>query len=64
MPFVYPDAEVCLKFSEIVAPLFGRLRANVDESTALTQVRDFLLPRLMSGEVRVKDVEKIVEAAA
>jgi type I restriction enzyme, S subunit len=30
----------------------------------LAQTRDYLLPKLMSGEIRVRDAEKIAEAAA
>lgn len=36
------------------------IRANTSESETLAATRDFLLPKLMSGEVRVKDAEKLV----
>ncbi len=48
---------------EIIEPLFGRQIANDLESRTLAATRDFLLPKLMSGEVRVKDAEKLVGEA-
>lgn len=50
-------------FSEYVGPLFKMVRANKSENDTLTQTRDLLLPKLMSGEIRLKDAEKIAEAA-
>jgi type I restriction enzyme S subunit len=44
--------------------MFDRIVANELETRTLTQTRDFLLPKLMSGEIRLKDAERIVEAAA
>ena len=42
------------KFHEIVAPLYERAHHNREESRTLTALRDTLLPKLMRGEVRVK----------
>jgi type I restriction enzyme S subunit len=64
MPFVFPGNRVCQKFSEVVAPLFALLKVNTDETKTLVGTRDLLLPRLMSGEIRVKEAEKAVEAVA
>ena len=33
----------------------------LEESIDLARLRDYLLPRLMSGEIRVRDAEKVVE---
>jgi type I restriction enzyme S subunit len=46
---------------QLIAPLFNRQIANDLESRTLATTRDLLLPKLMSGEVRVKDAEKAVE---
>ena len=46
---------------ELIAPLFNRQIANNLESRTLAATRDFLLPKLMSGEVRIKDAEKLAE---
>ncbi|WP_164541264.1 restriction endonuclease subunit S [Sphingomonas sp. S-NIH.Pt1_0416] len=39
----------------LLCPLFDRVKASVDENRTLAETRDYLLPRLMSGEVRVGD---------
>ena len=53
-----PPKEVFESFSEIAEPWFTQIRINTTENQTLTQLRDTLLPKLISGEVRVKDVEK------
>jgi type I restriction enzyme S subunit len=51
-------------FQQQAGPLLGRILANQRESRTLATTRDLLLPRLMSGELRVKDAERIIETAA
>ena len=63
MPFLYAGPKVCEAFTKTVAPLFAKFRANADESKTLGKVRDLLLPKLMSGEVCVKDAERQVGEA-
>ncbi|MBC7133368.1 MAG: restriction endonuclease subunit S [Roseovarius sp.] len=55
--------EVVAAYQRIVAPMIERIIANIHESRTLAQTRDLLLPRLMSGELRVAEAEaeKIVE---
>jgi type I restriction enzyme S subunit len=50
-------------FREVAAPLLDRMSASRRESRTLAATRDLLLPKLMSGEIRVRDAEKIAEAA-
>jgi type I restriction enzyme S subunit len=47
-----------------VTPWFDMIAANSRESETLAALRDLLLPKLMSGEIRVKDAEKAVGEAA
>ena len=55
-PSVMPDASVLADFDAIVTPLFeGMLNAD-RENTRLVGIRDALLPRLMSGEIDVSDL--------
>ena len=54
---VPPNQEV-LKFEESANIWFKAIQSNIEENKTLTQLRDTLLPKLISGEVRVKDVEK------
>lgn len=47
----------------ILEPLVTRVLANCNEARTLAATRDFLLPKLISGEVRVKGAEKLVGEA-
>ena len=49
------------RFNEEVRPLFALRESLSGQSASLAKLRDTLLPRLMSGEIRVRDAEKVVE---
>lgn len=53
-----PPLEITKRFLEFVKPLDDKIDANNAAINTLASLRDNLLPKLMSGEVRVKDVEK------
>lgn len=59
-----PSESVQKAFDEVTDPLFARLTANLSENQKLAATRDFLLPKLMSGAIGVRNAEKMVEAAA
>lgn len=61
IPVVVPSEEVLQAFDAIVSPALERIIANERESRTLARTRDLLLPRLMSGELRVAEAGKIVE---
>ncbi|OJY77887.1 MAG: hypothetical protein BGP12_20325 [Rhodospirillales bacterium 70-18] len=61
---VRPGSAVMISFGEVVTPLMDRILANVEESRTLAATRDLLLPKLMSGELRVQTAERAVEAVA
>lgn len=63
MPFVYPDVPICDAFSQFVAPFFEKVRACDMESQSLASLRDALLPKLISGELRIRDAEAFLERA-
>jgi len=48
-------------FESVVGPFFSRLLSNVLQSQPLTDARDTLLPKLISGEVQVGNAERIAE---
>ncbi|MDM1299853.1 restriction endonuclease subunit S [Empedobacter falsenii] len=48
------------KFSEKILPIYERIRNNQKQNQELTQLRDWLLPMLMNGQVKVEDVEEQV----
>jgi type I restriction enzyme, S subunit len=61
---VAPSSEILVHFDNLLAPLVDREIANISETRRLTDLRDLLLPKLMSGEVLLRDAEKIAGAAA
>lgn len=53
LDFLFMDEVVLDKFDEVIKPLFAKLLRNSREMAALARLRDALLPKLMSGELRV-----------
>jgi len=54
---VVPPQAVLAKFEQTVAPLMSAILANLYESQTLSSIRDTLLPKLLSGEIRTQQVE-------
>lgn len=52
-----PDKQIMTSFTEIVTPFFQQIWANEEENEKLTEVRDTLLPKLMSGELDVSELD-------
>jgi type I restriction enzyme S subunit len=61
MPLLVPPADLQHRFNKF-RPSVGRILAKSNESRTLTALRDTLLPKLISGEVRVPEAEARVEA--
>lgn len=62
-PLLLPPRSLVTAFDRHVGILRARLVSSVRESQVLATVRDALLPKLMSGDVRVQDAEALLEAA-
>lgn len=60
---LFASSKARAAYKAIAKPLFDRILQNEKESQTLAATRDFLLPKLMSGEVPVKDAEKLVGEA-
>jgi len=58
----FPVAEVVFEFDKLLNPLMMRIRQNLEQSDTLTKLRDSLLPRLISGQLRLPDAEAEIEA--
>lgn len=56
-------AEGAAQFSVLVSSFGDRVVSACAESRALVEFRDTLLPKLISGEIRVRDAERVVEGA-
>jgi type I restriction enzyme S subunit len=54
IPIIIPDQETLSKFDLVIKPIFSKIRANLEQIQSLSATRDQLLPKLMSGEVRVE----------
>lgn len=57
VPAIIPSKEALGAFDEITQPIFAQIRNLRDENANLSQLRDTLLPKLMSGELDVSDIE-------
>ena len=61
IPCVAVPSAVVHAFEQICAPIDSRLEFTENESRTLAALRDALLPKLISGELRVKDAERFLE---
>ena len=57
MSFVVPTNDELEEFHGFAAPMFAKIKANQIETDNLTVLRDTLLPKLMSGELDVSDID-------
>lgn len=56
-----PTCQVAEQFGSLVNPSFKRASAASQESRTFAALRDTLLPKLISGELRIKDAERYIE---
>ena len=56
IPIVLPTISTCEAFSDLLQPMFAAIRSHTAEALTLAAQRDALLPKLVSGEVRVGKV--------
>lgn len=57
LPIKKLDGHIIKEFTKRVTPLFSMIGANTQENEKLGEIRDALLPRLMSGEIDVSSIE-------
>ena len=57
MQLYIPDEKTLEKFENIVSPMYSAMQENTKESKILANTRDTLLPKLMSGELDVSDID-------
>ncbi|MFI8580559.1 restriction endonuclease subunit S [Ectopseudomonas khazarica] len=63
VPVVVPSDEVLGAFDEVTSALDRRISAGNAAAQTLTQLRDTLLPRLISGQLRLPEAEALIEEA-
>ncbi|MGA9991349.1 MAG: restriction endonuclease subunit S [Thiobacillaceae bacterium] len=64
IPVVAPPTDVMRKFDRLARPLYERIIECARESRTLAALRDTLLPKLISGELRVQAAERLMEEAS
>jgi type I restriction enzyme, S subunit len=61
MPISLPLVKVRSAYDRVVRPILDRIPERYFEHRTLTDIRDTLLPKLISGELRIKNAEKFLE---
>lgn len=61
LPVVTPDNKTLSHFVNNMSPIFKKIHSNHEQIGILAKLRDTLLPKLMSGEIRISDAEALVE---
>lgn len=62
-PIVVPSSDIAAKLNEAIHPLLTRMTDGIHRAQTLTQLRDTLLPRLISGQLRLPEAEALIEEA-
>ena len=57
--FLMPSLEIAECFGRTIAPLYERFRKNAEQAQTLATLRDTLLPRLISGQLRLPEAEAL-----
>ncbi len=61
---IYPSEEIARTYSKTVIQIHNRALSNEYETDTLAQIRDTLLPKLISGEIRLREAGETVEVVA
>lgn len=63
IPIIVPSGAVVVAFNSLVSGLFQRLKENEHQAQTLTDLRDTLLPRMISGQLRLPEGEDVLATA-
>jgi type I restriction enzyme S subunit len=58
LEFLMPEKNILLQFDELIKPIFDKIYNNTTQIQTLKQTRDTLLPKLMSGQLRVDEFKE------
>lgn len=64
IPVIVPPKEILDAFMRSVVPLYAQIVSNLRENAILAHLRDTLLPKLLSGELRIRDAERFISETA
>ena len=62
MPILVPSQKLIISFVDMFSSLFERMVLSEKKSLNLTSLRDTLLPRLISGQLRIEEAQELVES--
>ena len=62
--FASPNKELREHFSSKIKPIVDKIISNIEEEEVLTKLRDLLLPKLISGEIKISEAESLIEEAS
>ncbi len=62
LPILVPPEPLLVAYEKTVLPVYERLERNLRERNLLIQLREALLPKLISGEIRMNDVDRFAGA--
>ena len=57
LPFILPDKDLLNKFQNFVSPIFNQLKNLREKNDNLCKTRDLLLPKLISGQIDVENLD-------
>lgn len=61
LKLLVPGEQALRRFDEVTSPLVSRIFANSKKAQTLTNLRDTLLPRLISGQLRLPEAETVLK---
>ena len=61
IPFLFSEDKINKYFEELITPIYKRIRELYDSSKKLYKIQDILIPKLLSGEVRIERAEEFLE---
>ena len=61
LEIIIPNISVLEEYENTVSILHKKIKSNLDEGKILVNLRDILLPKLFSGELKIPDAEKLID---
>ena len=58
-PVIIPSTQIALAYNYAITPMLERMKTNVHQGQTLAALRDTLLPRLLSGQLRLPEAEAV-----
>jgi type I restriction enzyme S subunit len=58
------DTSIYSALGEFLGAFFAKIKSNANENKTLAETRDYLLPKFMSGQMRVREAEALAESSA